>query len=485
VRRIGQRYELFGAMAAGGTATVHLGRLHGMAGFMKPIAVKRLHPHLAADPALRTILVEEARLVSRISHPNVVAVLDIVEDEGELFLVLEYVHGATLFELMAKGERCTPATAVAVMKDVLTGLHAAHHARDASGALLGLVHRDVSPRNVIVTTDGVGKILDFGIAKARVRQSTTRDGHIRGSLAYMAPEQLADETLTARTDVYGAAVVLWEALTGARLFQGDTDAAIVKRILDHDVRAPSTVVGELPRSLDMAVLRGLARDPEARFASGLEMALALEESLTPARSAVVAAWVMRIAETELARRQALVDETPGESGEEEAGPVAGGARAAEATLAAPEPIEEAHPVARAKPWTRPPAVIAIAMVIGVVSARLMGAWGAGSASAAADAAVRGAEGAGAEPSAGAAGAEPSAGAGAAGSGAATAASALGAGAPNTSTSAPNTSASAKAPRASTVKGRAVVDAAAPSGAECAPYFVDSAGVRRFNRECLK
>src|SRR3954471_16616432 len=128
-RRIGQRYELFGAMAAGGTATVHLGRLHGTAGFMKPIAVKRLHPHLAADPVLRTILVEEARLVSRISHPNVVAVLDIVEDEGELFLVLEYVHGATLSEMMAKGERCAPATAVAIIKDVLTGLHAAHHAR--------------------------------------------------------------------------------------------------------------------------------------------------------------------------------------------------------------------------------------------------------------------------------------------------------------------------------------------------------------------
>ena len=300
---------MFGAFAAGGTSTVHLGRLHGTAGFVKPIAIKRLHPHLAADPALRAILVDEARLVSRISHPNVVTVLDIVEDDGELFLVFEYVHGATLGALCASGKPCSAATVIAVMRDVLSGLHAAHHARDASGEFLGLVHRDVSPKNVIVTTGGVGKILDFGIAKARARQSITREGHVRGSLPYMAPEQLADEVLTARTDVYSAAVVLWEALTGERLFIGETEAAIIKRILDHDVRAPSTVRANLPRGLDAVVLRGLSRDPDERFASGLEMALALEGCLPPARPAEVASWVMLASSEELARRQELLDTT--------------------------------------------------------------------------------------------------------------------------------------------------------------------------------
>ena len=159
-RFIGQRYELVSAIGTGATSTVHLGRLHGTAGFVKPIAIKRLHPHLKADAALRAILMDEARLVSRISHPNVVAVLDVLEDKGELFLILEYVHGATLAELLAAGGRCPPSIAACVMRDVLNGLHAAHHARDASGTLLGLVHRDVSPRNVIVTADGIGKILD-------------------------------------------------------------------------------------------------------------------------------------------------------------------------------------------------------------------------------------------------------------------------------------------------------------------------------------
>lgn len=464
-RRIGQRYELFGAMAAGGTATVHLGRLHGTAGFMKPIAIKRLHPHLAAAPALRAILIEEARLVSRISHPNVVAVLDIVEDDGELFLVLEYVRGATLSELMAaKAGRCDPAIAVAVMRDVLTGLHAAHHARDASGALLGLVHRDVSPRNVIVTTDGIGKILDFGIAKARARQSTTRDDHVRGTLAYMAPEQLADETLTARTDVYGAAVVLWEALTGERLFRGD-DAAIVKRILDHDVRAPSVVVSDLPRALDAVVLRGLARDPEHRFSSGLEMALALEESLAPSRPAVVAEWVTGAADKELARRQALLDDVPAEE---------------TAAVETPQPAvappisSSASAVVPMAPYRARVAILAGAVAIALAAARVLGGWGTAapatiprpSTSTTSSAALSSATSAVVVvPSADVAPPAP----------------------------APPESAHALRSAAPRTTARAGADAAKPLGAEtatgvaadCPPYYVDSAGVRRFNRECLK
>ncbi len=492
-RRIGQRYELFAALAAGGTSTVHLGLLHGTAGFVKPIAVKRLHPHLAADQALRQILVEEARLVSRISHPNVVAVLDIVEDHGELFLVLEYVHGATVAELIGgEGTRCEPAVAVAIMKDALTGLHAAHHARDASGALLGLVHRDVSPRNVIVSTDGIGKVLDFGIARARARKSSTRDGHVRGSLPYMAPEQLSDEPLSARTDVYGASVVLWEALTGTRLFDGESDAAIIKRILDHDVRAPSTRVPELPQALDAVLLRGLARDPGQRFASGLEMALALEESLAPARPAAVAAWVAARAEKELARRQVLL----------EAGETTGDAKVV--TMSSRTPSTSTAPTAAAlaeantalsRPWRPGALMVAVVVVVGLVAYRVFGDRGtrmrepaasSTSTSASADAGTSTGTSASAD----------------------TSTSTSTRGEPPVASMAPTGPARAErvAPAASLrpmtgpAPARVVSGAAPPASAPtpaptasappaakppCVPYYLDSAGVRRFNRDCLE
>src|SRR5262249_47672516 len=151
-----------------------------------------------------------------------------------------------------------------------------HYARGEGGAPLHLVHRDVTPRNVMVATDGTARLLDFGIARARDKDGTTRDGYVRGTLPYMAPEQLHGEKVTAASDLYAAAAVLWELLTGRRLFQGETEAAVVKRILDHDVRAPSELVPGLPAGFDGVAARGLASEPDARYRSGLEMALALE-----------------------------------------------------------------------------------------------------------------------------------------------------------------------------------------------------------------
>jgi eukaryotic-like serine/threonine-protein kinase len=463
-RRLGQRYEIGEAIGSGATSTVHVGQLLGTAGFTKVIAIKRLHPHLASDEALRTILVDEARLVSRISHPNVVGVLDVAEDQGELFLVLEYARGATLAELLREG-RPEPALSVRVISDALAGLHAAHHARDGRGEPLGLVHRDVTPRNVVATTDGIGKILDFGIAKARARLSTTREGHVRGSVPYMAPEQVRDEPLSARTDVYGASVVLWEALTGRRLFEGETEAAILQKILDHDVVAPSTVSPELPQALDAVVLRGLASDPEQRFASGLEMALALEASFTPASSAAVAAWVAAHKEPELAgREERLLERAPGERA-----PASGSTpRAAPGRAAAPDPA--------ILPPRAPRRRVAQSLVLGAVVL----AVGAGAA-----AALR------------APGGLPP---GVAGPGSARAPSAHSA--PPAASHADETAPTAEhepppaaeAKPAVTVRAerprRAAVPAppAAPAPAkpsDCPPYHVDDAGVRRFNRECLK
>src|SRR5450432_3116813 len=185
VRVIG-RYALYGKLAAGGMATVHFGRLLGPAGFSRTVAIKRLHPQFAKDPEFVAMFLDEARLAARIHHPNVIATLDVVALEGELFLVLEYVQGESFASLLrAARDRRTPVplpVVSAVMTGVLHGLHAAHEAKNERGEPLRLVHRDVSPHNVLVGADGVPRVLDFGIAKAAGRLQTTREGHLKGKL---------------------------------------------------------------------------------------------------------------------------------------------------------------------------------------------------------------------------------------------------------------------------------------------------------------
>jgi eukaryotic-like serine/threonine-protein kinase len=194
------RYVLFDEIGVGGMASVHLGRLLGPAGFTRTVAIKRLHPHLAKDPQLAAMFLDEARLAAAIRHANVVATLDVVEQEGELFLVMEYVHGASLSRLVRETGAIDPSIASAVVTGALHGLHAAHEAKDEEGHALEIVHRDVSPENVLVGVDGGARLLDFGVAKAASRLQTTRDGSIKGKLRYMAPEQLAGRKVTRRRD---------------------------------------------------------------------------------------------------------------------------------------------------------------------------------------------------------------------------------------------------------------------------------------------
>ena len=222
--RIAGRYVLCDEIAHGGMATVYVGRLVGSAGFARTVAIKRLHAAYARDPDFVSMFVDEARLAARIHHPNVVSTLDVVALEGELFLVMEYIQGESLARLERlasdRGDRIPEAMAASMIAGILHGLHAAHEARDERGEPLGIVHRDVSPQNVLVGVDGVARVLDFGIAKAAGRIQTTRDGQLKGKLAYMSPEQLRGE-VTRTTDVYAAGVVLWEALTGRQLFVGE------------------------------------------------------------------------------------------------------------------------------------------------------------------------------------------------------------------------------------------------------------------------
>jgi len=303
--RVIGRYALYDEIASGGMATVHLGRLLGSAGFSRTVAIKRLHPQYAKDPDFVTMFVDEARLAARIHHPNVVATLDVVSTDGELFLVMEYVMGESLGRLIplarAKGERIPPAVVATVMVGVLQGLHAAHEARDEHGSPLGIVHRDVSPQNVLVGIDGTARVLDFGVAKAAGRLQTTREGQLKGKIAYMAPEQIRG-VVDRTTDVYAASVVFWEALTGKRLFQGDSEVDAMRKVLEGRVPPPSAYLEDLPPALEQIVLRGLDLDPARRFQTAGEMAQAIEDAVPMVGRSKIGRWVEETATQRLAVR---------------------------------------------------------------------------------------------------------------------------------------------------------------------------------------
>jgi serine/threonine protein kinase len=303
------RYALHGEIASGGTASVYLGRLAGSAGFRRVVAIKRLHAGLVKDPVFRAMLLDEARIAARVRHVNVVSIVDVVELDGELLLVMDYVAGETLSRLRARASEAgigvPPSIAAAIMTDVLRGLHAAHEASDARGAPLGIVHRDVSPQNVMVGVDGFARVVDFGIAKASGQSQTTRDGEVKGKAAYMAPEQLRGAVVDRRTDVFAAGIILWELLTGERLFAAETPAASMMRVLERDPELPSARVA-VSQELDAVVMGALMRDPAARHATAEVMAKALEHAVRAASHRDVGAWVREIAADALDKRAAQV-----------------------------------------------------------------------------------------------------------------------------------------------------------------------------------
>ncbi len=306
------RYVLYGELASGGMATVHFGRLSGPVGFSRTVAVKRLHPHYAKDPEFVTMFLDEARLCGRIRHPNVVPTLDVVTLQGEIFIVMEYVAGEALSKLLkvaiARNILMPPKVAATIMSSVLHGLHAAHMTKDEHGRELGIVHRDVSPQNILVGGDGTARVLDFGVAKAAGRLQTTRDGQLKGKIAYMPPEQLSGAPLTKQVDIYAAAVVLWEALTGRRLFDGETETVVLARAIEGRVEPPSAHNAFLTPAIDAVVLRALARDPEVRYRSAREMALAIEQTIGLASPSEVGEWVELVGGDELRRRAETVAE---------------------------------------------------------------------------------------------------------------------------------------------------------------------------------
>lgn len=294
--RIVGRYALFDEIAAGGMATIHLGRLVGPVGFSRTVAIKTLHPQFAKDPEFVEMFLEEARLASRIQHPNVISTLDVATGEGEVFLVMEYVAGESLAKLvrsaLKKGELMPVEIATSVLAGMLHGLHATHEAKNEQLEAMHIVHRDVSPQNVLVGLDGVARIFDFGVAKAAaMRSQVTSDGQMKGKLSYMSPEQLNSREVDRRTDVFAAGVVAWECLTGKRLFAGSDPGEVLAKVLTLDIAPPIEVQSSIPRTLSDTVMRALERSPEQRWQTARDFAIELERSTPLAAAHVVGDWV--------------------------------------------------------------------------------------------------------------------------------------------------------------------------------------------------
>jgi serine/threonine-protein kinase len=279
------RYELVGEIASGGMATVYLARLTGVGGFQRFVAMKRLHPHLANEKEFVEMFLDEARIAARIHHPNVVPILEVGASAVGYYLVMEYIEGDTLARLLARaatrGKRLPIAIALRIALDTLSGLHAAHELKDDTGDAVHLVHRDVSPQNVLVGVDGIARITDFGVARAASRLTATRVGQLKGKIAYMAPEQAAgEESLDRRADVFAAGIVIWEALAAKRLFKAENEAATLSRVMSEPVTPLTQIISGFNKALSDVVMRALDRAPEQRFATCAQFADALEAAVT-------------------------------------------------------------------------------------------------------------------------------------------------------------------------------------------------------------
>ncbi|QQR89507.1 MAG: serine/threonine protein kinase [Myxococcales bacterium] len=273
-RTIG-RYHILGHLASGGMAEVLLAKLLGPSGFERPVIIKRILPHLAKRTEFVKMFLDEARIIAAIRHPNVVQVQDLVHDGTELYLVMEYLPGESLAGIITRyksmGERLDFALCAHIISEACAGLHAAHDLKDPDGHPREIVHRDISPQNIFVTYDGTTKVLDFGIAKASDRVTSTEAGQLKGKFAYMSPEQCQGLALDRRTDIFALGIVLYELSTQKRLFARTNAMKTLEAICYGDFPAPSTHIDNYPAELERVVLKALSKKREDRYQTAADM----------------------------------------------------------------------------------------------------------------------------------------------------------------------------------------------------------------------
>jgi serine/threonine-protein kinase len=309
------RYDLVAEIASGGMATVFLANLSGVGGFRRFVAIKRLHPHLAREQEFVEMFLDEARLAAGIHHPHVVPILEVGASERGYYLVMEYIEGDTLARLLARaatsGNRLPASIGTRIIVEMLSGLHAAHELRDEQGNPTELVHRDVSPQNILVGIDGTTRITDFGVARAASRLSATRAGQLKGKIAYMAPEQaMGDPAVDRRADVFSSGIVLWEVLAARRLFKAENEAATLSRVISEPIPDIREVNPRVDPDVAAVVMTALQRDRDARyptcqdFADDLEAAAQAAGALATSRE--VAAYVTGVIGQEIAQQREAV-----------------------------------------------------------------------------------------------------------------------------------------------------------------------------------
>ena len=312
-RRLG-RYELIAPLATGGMAELYLGRLRGRGGFEKLVAIKRMKPHLSDDPGFVAMFLDEGRIAARLTHPNICQVYELGDEDGQLYMAMEYVPGIPLSTILAVLPQTRDGfdlrVAAGILIQVSDGVHFAHEHKTDSGGPAPIVHRDVSPTNLLVTAEGVCKLVDFGIAKVLTEVSQTRTGVLKGKPSYMAPEQIRAEPVDRRADVFALGVVLWECVAGRRLFQGDSDFLIWQQITQDAMPRLRDLRPEVPQALDDVVHRALAKDRDGRHETAREFAADVRRSVAtlggPLEPAALATYLSQLCGDAFASRARLV-----------------------------------------------------------------------------------------------------------------------------------------------------------------------------------
>jgi len=346
------RYELLCPLAYGGMASVWLARFGGRLGFERLVVVKMILPQFSQDPRFQEMFLDEARIASRIEHSNVARILDVGEHESNYFIVMEWVDGDSLSKILraaeAKKQKVPPGIALRICADAAAGLHSAHDLKDRDGRSLGVVHRDVSPQNILVSNNGSTMLIDFGVAKARDRVSQdTGVGQLKGKIRYMAPEQALGRNIDHRADVWAVGAMLYEMFAGQPPYDGPNEVATLHKLTGGE--RPPELPASVPEVVRVCIERALAHNAEERFVTALEMSLALEGAMVeigePTTAATVAHYTGQLLADRKAARRKAIESALTSARQRDGGPGAGQQPAPSVqNLAVPTPFISSAPI---------------------------------------------------------------------------------------------------------------------------------------------